>query len=194
MTEDVSVCALPTNVEAAMAQSPRRSKYYVRVARPRIETAVVEVEAVDDEEAEQRALEQATQLSEASWAIEPFDIGTYRPHVDTMVSGDDFDPVVELDRGQATELLAETATHYLLLRADCDVGEGEVVVQPWLVVDDPDLLASDLTRDWLRSLEQLRLTYMSERLDDLASGETPKPSDRILFDTSTRRKRRDKPR
>ena len=145
-----------------MAQSPRRSKYYVRVARPRIETAVVEVDAVDDEEAEQRALEQATQLSEASWAIEPFDMGT--------------------------------ATHYLLLRADCDVVEGEVVVQPWLVVDDPDLLASDLTRDWLRSLEQLRLTYMLERLDDLASGETPKPSDRILFDTPTRRKRRKQPR
>jgi hypothetical protein len=177
-----------------MARSPRRSKYYVRVARPRIETAVVEVEAVDDEEAEQRALEQATQLSEACWAIEPFDMGAYGPHVDKMVSGDDFDPVVELDRDQATELLAETATHYLLLRADCNAGEGEVVVQPWFVVDDPDLLASDLTRDWLRSLEQLRLTYMSERLDDLASGETPKPSDRILFDTSTRRKRRDKSR
>ena len=177
-----------------MAQSSRRSKYYVRFARPRIETAVVEVEAVDDEEAEQRALEQVMQLSEASWAIEPFDLGTYRPHVDTMVSGDDFDPVVQLDRDQATELLAETATHYFLLRADCDVGEGEVVVQPWLVVDDPDLLASDLTRDWLRSLEQLRLTYMSERLDDLASGETPKPSDRILFDTPTRRKRRKQPR
>ena len=91
-----------------MAQSPRRSKYYVRVARPRIETAVVEVDAVDDEEAEQRALEQATQLSEASWAIEPFDMETYRPHVDTMVAGNDFDPVVELDRGQATELLAES--------------------------------------------------------------------------------------
>lgn len=177
-----------------MAQSPRRSKYYVRVARPRIETAVVEVDAVDDEEAEQRAHEQATQLSEASWALEPFDIGSYRTHVDTMVSGDDFDPVVQLDRDQATELLAETATHYLLLRADCDAGEGEVVVQPWFVVDDPDLLASDLTREWLRSLEQLRLTYMSERLDDLASGETPKPSDRILFDTPTRRKRRKQPR
>ena len=177
-----------------MAQSPRRSKYYVRVARPRIETAVVEVDAVDDDEAEQRALEQATQLSEASWAIEPFDMGTYRAHVDTMVAGNDFDPVVELDRGQATELLAETATHYLLLRADCDAGEGEVVVQSWFVVDDPDLLASDLTRDWLRSLEKLRLTYMSERLDDLASGETPKPSDRILFDAPTRRKRRKQPR
>jgi hypothetical protein len=177
-----------------MAPSPKRSKYYVRVARSRIETTVVEVEAVDDEEAEQSAVEEAMQLSVTAWAIEPFDTGSYRPHVDTMVSGDDSDPPVELDRDQATELLAETATHYLLLRADCDGGEGEVVVQPWFVVDDPDLLASDLTRDWLRSLEQLRLTYMSERLDDLASGETPKPSDRILFDTSTRRKRRDKSR
>ena len=177
-----------------MAQSPRRSKYYVRVARPRIEMAVVEVEAVDDEEAEQRAAEEGMQLSDTSWAVEPFDIDSYRPHVDTMVSGDDFDPVVELDRDQTTELLAETAAHYLLLRADCDGGEGEVVLQPWFVVDDPDLLASDLTRDWLRSLEQLRLTYMSERLDDLASGETPKPSDRILFDTPSRQRRREKPR
>jgi hypothetical protein len=58
---------------------------------------------------------------------------------------------------------------------------GHLLLQPWFVTDEPDLMASDLMRDWIASLQDLGLTHMSERLDDLSAGGTPTPSDRILF-------------
>jgi hypothetical protein len=58
------------------------------------------------------------------------------------------------------------------------------------VVDQPDLLASDLCREWIAALQSLGLTHMSERLDDLASGGAPKPSDHIIFGAKRPRKPR----
>ena len=43
---------------------------------------------------------------------------------------------------------ASEAVRYLL-EANCDTGETGVVLQPWLVVDQPDRLASDLCREWI---------------------------------------------
>ena len=34
------------------------------------------------------------------------------------------------------------------LKGNCDTGEGELALQPWLQVDEPELLASDLCRGW----------------------------------------------
>jgi hypothetical protein len=171
-----------------MARSPSRAKYYVRVARLRIETAIVEVAAENDDDAELLAIREATQLSATSWAIEPFDPTNYRPHVETMVTGDDFDPPIQLGGDNGAELLEETETRYLLLKASSDEDEGDVVLQPWFDVEQPDLLVSDLTRDWIASLQHLGVTHLSERLDDLASGSTPMPSDRILFAAPRQRK------
>ena len=62
------------------------------------------------------------------------------------------------------------------------------MLQPWLDIDRPDLLTSDLCREWLRSLQELGLTHMSERLDDLAAGSPALPSDRVLFGAKPHRK------
>lgn len=91
----------------------------------------------------------------------------------------------------AVELGLDDETRYLLLKADCATAEGDLELQPWFNVDHPDLLASDLSRDWLNSLRELGLTHMSERLDDLAGGSPPMPSDRILFEIKNRKKRND---
>ena len=170
-----------------MARSPKRSRYYVRVARLRVETAVVEVDAANDEEAERRAVSKA-QSSATPWSLKPYDPLAYRPHVETMITGDELDPPVKLDRDQGEEMLADVETHYLLLQTSGDVDEGRIVLQPWFVVDEPDLLASDLARDWIAALQHLGVTHMSERLDDLASGSPPKPSDRIFFSAPRRPK------
>lgn len=66
-----------------------------------------------------------------------------------MVTGADLDLPILLDADRAAELLADTDTHYLLLMAGGDTDKGIVVLQPWLSVDGPDLLASDLTLDRL---------------------------------------------
>ena len=90
---------------------------------------------------------------------------------------------------QAAGLLAEAETRYVLLKANCDTAEGDLLLQPWLVIEQPDLLTSDLCREWLGSLNELGLTHMSERLDDLAGGSPFLPSDRILFAPPRRKKR-----
>jgi hypothetical protein len=51
------------------------------------------------------------------------------------------------------------------------------------------LLASDLCAEWIGALEQLGLTHLSERLDDLAGGSIPTTSDRILFGARSRKQR-----
>ena len=61
-----------------MPSTPKRVKYYVRVARPRIETTIVEVEASHDDEAGQRALEKAPQMPEAAWSLQPFDEAAFQ--------------------------------------------------------------------------------------------------------------------
>lgn len=175
-----------------MARTPKQSKYYVRVARLRIETAILEVDAVNDDEAERKAVQKAMQMPTRAWVAERFDPSVYRPHVETMVTGDDFAPPVRLDQDQALEELAEVDTRYLLLKASSDIDEGGLVLQPWFVTDRPDLLASDITRDWIGSLQQLGVTHLSERLDDLAAGSPPQPSDRILFSAPGPRKRGNK--
>ena len=82
---------------------------------------------------------------------------------------------------EVEDALAWNETRYLLLKGDCGAGEGDIVLQPWLKTEEPDLLASDLCSDWIGTLEGLGLTHLSERLDGLAGGSPPTPSDRILF-------------
>ena len=65
-----------------------------------------------------------------------------------------------------------------------------MILQPWLIVDDPDLAASDICRDWIGVLEGLGITHLSERLDDLAAGGTAQPSDHVMFGPKRPRKPR----
>ena len=90
-------------------------------------------------------------------------------------------------RSSSEELIEASETiRYQILKGNCDTSEGELVLQPWLVVDQPDLHSSDLCRDWISKLKALGLTHLSERLADLAAGSQPLPSDQILFNVKRR--------
>lgn len=166
-----------------------RVSHLVRVARIRVETALVEIEGDDrdDEEAERQAIEKAKSLPDDVWVMQPFEEAAYRPHVQSMISREEIAELTEEGRS-ADAALAELgeAIHYQPLTANCDTGEGELALQPWLQVDEPDLLASDLCRGWIGALEELGLTLLSERLDDLSAGSPPMPSDLVLFNVKRR--------
>jgi hypothetical protein len=65
-----------------------RVSHLVRVARIRVETAVVKIEGndTDDEDAERQAIEKAEVLPDDAWVMQPFDETAYRPHVQSMIS------------------------------------------------------------------------------------------------------------
>ena len=125
-----------------MATSPKPVKYCVQVARLRLDTAIVEVDASDDCDAEQKAIEWARQLPDAEWELQPFDNAAYQPHAEAMIAQD------ELPESEAVEdALRENETRYVLLKGDRETGEGDVILQPWIETQEPDLLASDLCAD-----------------------------------------------
>jgi hypothetical protein len=165
-----------------MVRSPKLVKYYVQVARIRLDTAVVEVDASDDSDAEKKAIELARLLPGTEWQLEPFDPAAYRPHVEAMVAQDEL-----VESEEVEDALRRDETRYLLLKGGCGTGEGDLILQPWFNTEEPDLLVSDLCVEWIGSLEQLGLTHLSERLDDLAGGSPPTISDRILFGARSKR-------
>ncbi len=164
--------------------------YYVQVARQRIETSVIKVavDAEDDELAAEAALDRAEELPPSAWQPQPFNPGDYRPFVQALMAESELKPPIVDELCIENQIQAEAEIRYLLLKANCDTGEGKVVLQPWLVVDPPDLLASDLAREWANAVDNLELGHLSARLDDLAGGAKPLPSDRILFGMRTPRK------
>jgi hypothetical protein len=141
----------------------------------------------DDEDAEREAIEKAELLPDDAWVMQPFDETAYRPHVQSMISREEIAELTQEGRSADAELadLGE-AIRYQILKANCDTGEGELALQPWLQVDEPDLLASDLCRGWIDALEDLGLTHLSERLDDLTAGSPAMPSDLVLFNVKRR--------
>jgi hypothetical protein len=158
-----------------MTTSPKTVRYYVQVARLRLDTAIVEVDASDDGDAEQKVIERARLLTGAEWELQPFDHAAYQPHAESMIAQG------ELTESEVVEdELRRNETRYLLLKGDCETGEGDIILQPWLKTQEPDLLASDLCAEWIGALEKLGLIHLS-RLDDLAGGSLPTASDRILF-------------
>ena len=177
-----------------MADQRKQPSHFVQVARIRIETAIFGVDADDGDDAdvEREAIETANSIAEADWIMQPFDRASYQPHVQSIISREEKEGLAEIGSTKPAETLVDASDdiHYLLLKADCATGEGHLVLQPWFVIDEPNLLASDLCREWLASLQELGLTHMSERLDDLASGAQPQPSDKIVF--SARRPRKPK--
>jgi hypothetical protein len=177
-----------------MPRKPDQVTYVAQVARVRIETAVVKIkaDASKAEDAIAKAIVRAKQLPAAAWTMEPYDPNSYRPHVQEIATQDELEEDRQRGGPASDEELIDAREHtrYLLLTANSETAEGDVILQPWLVVDQPDLLASDLCREWIAALQSLGLTHMSERLDDLAAGGRPRPSDRVMFAAKSRRKPR----
>ena len=140
-------------------------KHYVRVCRPRFEVAVLEIEADDDEQAQDIAIREATELPRERWHLLPFNGEHYQPHVETCHSEHTIDAnaadeegvreayVEELKSPEAGEAIEDI--RYLLLFADVWSGEGRVVFEPWFrfCVDEPELIEHDLAGDWMRKLK-----------------------------------------
>ena len=178
-----------------MKDQRKQPSHFVQVARLRIETTIIGIDADDDADdagVEREAIDTAQSLAEADWILQPFDRGAYEPHVQSIISREEIAELAETGSKASIKTLvdANEDTRYLLLTADCATGEAKVVLQPWLIVDEPDLLTSDLCKAWLKSLEDLGLTHMSDRLDDLAAGAPRMPSDQILFGPKAPRKPR----
>lgn len=175
-----------------MAPNPDQTTYVAQIACMRIETAIIEIvaDAVDEEDAIAKAIARAEQLPAAAWTMEPFDPSAYRPHVQAMASQEELaEDRQRGDQSSDEDLIdARERTRHLLLKANCDTADGDVILQPWLEVDRPDLLASDLCRDWIAAMGSLGLTHMSDRLDDLAAGGEPRPSDQVIFGAKPPRK------
>jgi hypothetical protein len=177
-----------------MANQRKQPSHFVQVARIRIETAIFGIDADegDDADVEREAIETANSIANADWVMQPFDHASYQPHVQSIISQEEIAELAEIGSSKSVAALvdANEDVHYLLLKADCATGEGRVVLQPWFVVDAPNLLSSDLYREWVASLQDLGLAHMSERLDELASGAQPQPSDQIVFGAKRPRKPR----
>ncbi len=180
----------PAPVETAtlLGRIDMKKRHYAQVALFRIETAFIEfdVDEDDTDAAEKLAEEKAKQLASAEWRPEPFDSEDQAPFVMSIT-----------DETEAEELCADpyelvdasSVTRFILLSGNLDTGEGEVIAQPWLSVDLPDLLISDIAHDWIEKLEALGLTGLSDRLDELREGSQPQPSDLVRFGAATKRKK-----
>jgi hypothetical protein len=179
-----------------MNDQRKQPTHFVQVARLRIETTIIEIDVDDDADdagVEREAIETAMSLAEANWICMPFDRSAYEPFVQSIISREEIAEIPEIaeigSKANVETLVdANEDTRYLLLMADCATGETKVVLQPWLNVDAPNLLTSDLCKAWLMALEDLGLTHMSDRLDDLAAGAQRMPSDQILFGPKVPRK------
>lgn len=118
-------------------------RYRVRLVRPIFQAAVVEVEASDEEQAILEALSQAETISEKNWS------GSFDP--DSYFYDAQF---VEDAEESSDDYIFDENRKYLLLKADTDSGEGELLLQPW-ITEISDLMVADLSMDWGGQLDVL---------------------------------------
>ena len=109
-----TLCPIPgttrPNSGTKLAPSPKRLKFFVQVARLRIDTAIVEVEATDHKDAERKALELVEQLPQEARTTNPFDPNVYKPHLETMIAEDEFSATDVPNRERAADFLADSET------------------------------------------------------------------------------------
>lgn len=121
-----------------------KKRFRVRLVRPVFEYADVEVEAGEEFEAGFMALAGAGAVPADAWH------GEFAPEEYSF----DAVCVTEMDGGDEEIFTAIAAEKkYLLLKADTDTGEGEVVYQPWIGEVD-DLKLADLCADWTGELAE----------------------------------------
>lgn len=121
-----------------------KKRFRVRLVRPVFQYVDMEVEAGEEYEAVSTALEGAGTIPDGEWRgnFDPEEYGVDAVHV-TEAAG--------VDEEMFTSIAEEKK--YLLLKADIDSGEGEVVYQPW-IGEISDLMLADLCSDWTGELAE----------------------------------------
>lgn len=151
-------------------------RYRVRLVRPVFQFAVVEVEAIDENEAMLDALHQAVTIPESAWSgnFDQANYGYDAQYVEEVVESDEDDYIfsgIDEDR------------RYLLLSANTNTGEGEMLLQPWLS-EISDLMVADLGMDWRGQLEELEAEGCARfygALEDQLAHKDRKPAKVIPF-------------
>ena len=121
-----------------------KARFRVRLVRPVFEYVDIELEADEEYEAVTTALAGAGAIPADAWRGE-FALGEYG--IDAVCVTEAADDEEE----QLTAIAGEKK--YLLLKADTDTGEGQVVYQPW-IGDVSDLMLADLCADWTGELAE----------------------------------------
>jgi hypothetical protein len=136
----------------------KKQRHYVRVCRPRFEIAIVEMEEADSENAKIGAVAVAASLPAKAWKMLPFDKERYFPHVEECTTDSDMDAAAFGDESKE-ELIErfrnvrdDRGKAYLLLMADIESGEGEVIAEPWCNCSDPGALELDIANDWHKEI------------------------------------------
>ncbi len=124
-------------------------RVWIKLARPVIQTAWFEVDAGTEEAAVAAAVEQARRLPETGWTG-AFDEQDYSYDVQEVEAGD---APLAFER--------DSDYRYLLLRASVELGEGQLLPQPWLDRES-GLFVADVSGDWLESMEELHRTGMKD--------------------------------
>ncbi len=134
-----------------MSKNQRR---FVRVCRPRFEVAVIELNTDDPSHAKVKAAAIASSLPDSAWTMLAFNKKQYFPHVEEVATNSDMEAAAFGD-DTTEELIAkfrdvqeDRSIAYLLLMADLESGEGELIAEPWRDFSDPRALELDVANDW----------------------------------------------
>jgi hypothetical protein len=138
----------------------KSQKYWVMLARPVIETVIVEVTAVSDEDAGDKARKKAAKFSEIEWEGE-FQKDDYGLDVVACLPHDD------LGSDERPEKIVSGIGkdhRYMLLKADVEFGDGTLLVEPWLGRCNPVVIA-DYLGDWSEAIHDLYEASVGEMYD-----------------------------
>jgi hypothetical protein len=138
-------------------EMPTTKKYWVKVIRPVIEHAVVEVEASSYQSALEEAAELAIDLDDSEWSPAP-ESDDYSVHPVAAYEQSDVEDEIDV---------LDMVTHrYALLEADLDAGQGRLLLQPWME-SQSSLMVSDLASDWSEEVGALLAEGVEGFLQDL---------------------------
>ena len=154
------------------------TKYTIRFVRPVFEKIDIEVNGSCEEEALLSAVHtlMTDKEKEKLWSGQ-FDEKNYTGFVESISAQDDDDNIEDEDledEGLEDENI-DGHSKYVILQADMANAEGGVVPQPWLMAQNPFMIA-DLCQDWIS-----QLTAIEEgEIDDYVRALRPEKSAMII--------------
>jgi hypothetical protein len=127
----------------------------VRLARPIIQTAVIEVTARNRASACHQALGRAASISDKDWSAGKFDGREYGVHIEDVIDNQQIYETSARPHREIREFryggASGGSTRYVLLAADLKTKEGYLLTQPWFA-NTSNMLQGDLCSDWTEPL------------------------------------------